>query len=199
MEERPVIAADRTSYTYFPDTQAVATNAAVRILNRSHSITAYVEIPEGGASGVLLAHGGIDSGYAFYLKDGRLKWCHNYVDRERYYVESPEPVSAGAHELRFEFEVTSPPDISEGKGAGGNAQLYVDGALVAAAEVPTTTPLALGLTGGVLCGRATGAPVTPDYAPPAVFTGKLHKVVVDVSGELITDDDATLRMLMARQ
>ena len=199
MEERPAIAADRTSYTYYPGTQAVAMNAAAKVLNRPHSITALVEIPEGGAEGVLLAHGGIDSGYAFYLKDGKLKWCHNYVDRERYYVESPEPVPAGEHELRFEFEVTSPPDISLGKGAGGTAQLYVDGALVAAAQVPTTTPLALGLTGGVICGRALGAPVTPDYAPPAVFTGTLHKVVVDVSGDLIEDDEATLRMLMARQ
>jgi len=199
MEERPVIAVARSSYTYYPGTQAVASDAAVKVLNRSHSITAFAEIPPGGADGVLLAHGGIDSGYAFYMKDGRLKWCHNYVDRERYYVESREPVPAGEHELRFEFEVTSPPDIPAGRGAGGRALLYVDGALTAAAEVPTTTPLALGLTSGVLCGRATGAPVTPDYAPPAVFTGTLHKVVVDVSGDLIEDDEATLRRLMARQ
>lgn len=199
MQERPVIAVARSSYTYYPGTQAVASDAAVKVLNRSHSITAFAAIPPGGADGVLLAHGGIDSGYAFYMKDGRLKWCHNYVDRERYYVESPEPVPAGEHELRFEFEVTSPPDIPAGRGAGGRALLYVDGALTAATEVPTTTPLALGLTSGVLCGRATGAPVTPDYAPPAIFTGTLHKVVVDVSGDLIEDDEATLRRLMARQ
>lgn len=47
--------------------------------------------------------------------------------------------------------------------------------------------------------RAAGAPVTPDYAPPAWFTGTLRKVVVDVSGDLIEDDEAKLRMLMARQ
>lgn len=198
-EERPVIAKDRTSYTYYPGTQSVATNVAAKTLNRSHSITAHVEIPDGGGEGVFLAQGGIDSGYAFYMKDGKLKWCHNYVDKERFYVESAESVPAGEHEFRFEFEVTSPPDIAKGKGAGGRAQLYVDGELVGAAEVPITTPLALGLTGGVMCGRATGAPVTPDYAPPAEFTGTLSKVVVDVSGELIEDDEATLRMLMARQ
>ena len=198
-EERPVIAKDRTTYTYYPGTQSVASNAAVNLLNRSHSITAFVQIPDGGADGVLLSHGGVDSGYSFYLKDGRLKWCHNYVDKERYYVESPDPVPAGEHELRFEFEATSPPDLAKGRGSAGRAQLYIDGELVGAAEVPVTTPLALGLTSGVLCGRATGAPVTPDYSPPAEFGGKLHKVVVDVSGRLIEDDEAKMRMLMARQ
>jgi hypothetical protein len=198
-EERPVIAVDRETYTFYPGTQSVATNATVNLLNRSHSITASVEVPAGGADGVLLCQGGIDSGYSFYLKDGRLKWCHNYVDKERYYVESADPVPAGEHELRFEFEVTSPPDLANGRGSAGRAQLYVDGELVGVAEVPVTTPLALGLTSGVLCGRATGAPVTPDYAPPAEFTGKLLKVVVDVSGRLIEDDEAKMRMLMARQ
>ena len=97
------------------------------------------------------------------------------------------------------FVDTGAPDVASGRGAAGNVQLYVDGKLIGAGEVPVTTPLALGLTGGVVCGRAPGAPVTPDYAPPAEFTGELHKVVVDVSGDLIEDDEAKLRMHMARQ
>lgn len=81
-EERPQIAVDRTSYTYYPGTQPVPANAAARVLNRSHSITADVEIPAGGAEGVLLAHGGVDSGYAFYIKNDKLHWIHNYVARD---------------------------------------------------------------------------------------------------------------------
>ena len=198
-EERPQIAGERTSYVYYPKTQSVASNAAVNVLNRPHSITAEVEIPEAGAEGALLAHGGIDSGYAFYLKDGKLKWCHNYVAREYFYVESEEAVPGGHHELRFEFEVTGPPDVPGGKGAAGRAQLYIDGELVGQAGVPVTTPLAIGLTSGVICGRAPGAPVTPDYQPPFEFTGRIFKVTVDVSGELIEDDEVTLKRLMARQ
>jgi arylsulfatase A-like enzyme len=198
-ELRPTIALPRTSYTYYPGTQPVPSNVGVRVLNRTHSITADVEIAAGGAEGALLVHGGVDSGYAFYLKDGRPKWCHNYVSRERYYVESAEAVPEGRHELRFEFEVTGPPDIPKGKGAPGRAQLYIDGKLVGQADVPVTTPLALGLTSGVICGRAPGAPVTPDYEPPFDFTGILHKVTVDVSGELIEDDEAAMRAIMARQ
>ena len=198
-EERPQIAGVRTSYDYYPGTQAVPANAAARILNRPHSITADVEIPEKGAEGILLAHGGNDSGYAFYVQDGKLHWVHNYVGRAYYHVESVESVPNGRHQLRFEFEVTTPPDIANGKGAGGHAQLYINGKLVGQTDVPVTTPLALGLTSGVVCGRAPGSPVWPGYKPPFEFTGKIHKVTIDVSGELIVDTEAEMRTILARQ
>ncbi len=198
-DERPQIAADRTRYTYYPGTQGVPSNAAVRVLNRPHSISADVEIPPEGAEGVLLAHGGIDSGYSFYMKSGKLHWVHNYVSRTRYHVESVENVPEGRHKLRFEFEVTGKPDVAKGRGTPGRAQLYIDRKLVGQAEVPVTTPLALGLTSGVTCGSAPGAPVTPDYQPPFEFTGKIYSVTVDVSGELIEDKEAETRMVMARQ
>jgi len=198
-DERPQIAIERTHYTYYPGTQGVPSNAAVRVLNRPHSISADVEIPAGGAKGVLLAHGGIDSGYSFYMKGGKLHWVHNYVSRTLYHVESVENVPEGRHKLRFEFEVTGKPDLARGMGAPGRAQLYIDGKLVGQAEVPVTTPLALGLTSGVTCGSAPGAPVTPDYQPPFEFTGKIYSVTVDVSGELIEDKEAETRMVMARQ
>lgn len=60
-------------------------------------------------------------------------------------------------------------------------------------------PLSLGLAGGIVCGADTGARVVADYDPPFSFTGKLHSVTVDVSGELIKDAEAELRKAMARQ
>lgn len=198
-EERPTIADNRTSYTYYPHTQSIPSNAAVKILNRSHSITADVEIPPGGAEGVLLAHGGNDGGYSFYLKGGKLYWVHNYVARSLYQVESVESIPEGRHQLRFEFEVTGEPDIAKGKGTPGRAQLYIDGKLVGDADIPVTTPLALGLGNGVNVGIAPGSPITPDYEPPFQFTGKIHTVVVDVTGELIKDSEAELRAILARQ
>ena len=142
---------------------------------------------------------GVEGGYAFYIKNDKLHWVHNYVARDYYHVESVELVPEGHHQLRFEFEVTGQPDIAKGKGTPGRAQLYIDGKLVGNAEVPVTTPLALGLTSGVRCGSAPGAPVTPDYEPPFEFTGKIHSVTVDVSGELIRDDEAEMRAILARQ
>ncbi len=198
-EERPQIAEDRTRYTYFPGTSSIPGNTAARVLNRSHSITADVEVPAGGASGILFAHGGVDAGYALYLHDGVLTWVHNYVGRDHYYVRSSASVPEGRHELRFEFEVSGQPDLAQGRGAPGVGQLYVDGQLVGAADVPVTTPLVLGLTSGAVVGTSTPSPVCPEYAPPFEFTGTLHSVTVDVTGDLIEDDEATLRMLLARQ
>ncbi|MEM9034339.1 MAG: arylsulfatase [Actinomycetota bacterium] len=198
-EERPTIAAPRTSYTYYPGTQAVPTNAAAIVLNRSHSITAEVEVPEGGADGMLIEHGGTDGGYGLYVLDGRLTWVHNYVAREFHHVRAERPVPAGRHRLRFEFDVTIEPDIAAGRGAGGIGQLYLDGELVGAAEVPVTCPLSLGLTSGVRVGWAPGAPVGPEITPPFEYGGVIHSVTVDVSGDLVEDDEATLRRIMARQ
>ncbi|MBI4831419.1 MAG: arylsulfatase [Candidatus Lindowbacteria bacterium] len=198
-DPRPQIAVARNSYTYYPGTQMIPINACPNVLNRPHSITADVEIPKGGAEGVLLSAGDVQGGYAFYVKDGKLHYIYNYVGSSFSHVESKVAVPEGSHKLRFEFEVTGKPDIRNGKGAPGRGQLYIDKKLVGQADIPLTMPLSLGLAGGIVCGADTGASVTPDYKPPFAFTGKLYGVTVDVSGELIKDDEAALRMVMARQ
>ena len=84
-------------------------------------------------------------------------------------------------------------------GPPGLAQLYVDGKLVGQAEFPYTTPLSLGLTGGIAVGADPGAPVAPFYQTPFKFTGTLFSVNFDVSGDVIKDEEAEMRMIMARQ
>ncbi len=199
LEIRPAIAPPREHYVYYPHTQSVPPNCAANVLNRSHAITADVEIPAGDADGMLLAHGGNDAGYALFIQDRRLRWVHNYVAKEYPTVVSTEPVPEGRHQLRFEFEATAPPDFTTGRGSPGIAQLYIDGRLVGHADVPVTTPLSLGLASGLRVGRAPGSPVCPDYRPPFEFPGTIHSVTVDVSGDLVVDDEATVRMLLARQ
>jgi arylsulfatase len=198
-EERPQIAADRSSYTFFPGTQEVPVNAAANIINRPHSITADVEIPEGGAEGVLISQGGIDGGYSFYVKDGKLQYLYNYVARTFYHVESNTPVPTGKHQLRYEFEVTGKPDVLKGLGAAGLGQLYIDGELVGQVEMEVTNPIMLGLASGVAIGADPGSPVTDKYQAPFDFSGVIHTVTVDVSGELIHDSEAEMRAIMARQ
>ena len=62
-----------------------------------------------------------------------------------------------------------------------------------------TRPRCSSSSKGLSCGYDFGAPVADGYEPPFAFTGTIHSVTVDVSGELITDDEAELRVLMARQ
>ncbi|MFA7468502.1 MAG: hypothetical protein WCY82_09585, partial [Desulfotomaculaceae bacterium] len=197
------IAVERTRNIYFPGTQTIPGNTAVNVLNRSHSITADVEIPKVGAEGVLVSHGGNDAGYSLYVQSNKLCYVHNYVGRSYYRVISSSTLPVGRHLLRFEFAVTGKPDIKKGKGASGQGKLFIDGKMVGQEDIPVTTPIILGLTGGLTAGADPGSPVTPDYKSPFKFTGRIYSVTVDVSEELnpdiATKKEAKMRMAMARQ
>jgi arylsulfatase len=196
--DRPQLTAERTRYEYFPGLSVVPFASAPKVFNRPHSITAEVEIPAGGAEGVLLAQGGVSGGYVLYVKDGRLHYVHNYLSLEEFRVTSTVDLPEGAVALRYEFEPTTPPDFANGRGAGGRGQLYIDDTLVGNAEIPVTVPIIFGLE-GLSCGYDFGEAVTNDYESPFRFTGTIKKVTVDLSGELITDDEAQVALLMAQQ
>jgi len=199
-EERPQITAERKQYTYYPHTQSVPESASPRLLNRSHVICAEVEIPDGGAEGVLLCHGGNTGGYAFFVKDDKLHYVHNYVGAQQFHVASSNGLSGGRHELRFEFERTGEPDLRSGRGAPGRARLFVDDALVGEGDIPVTIPVAIGIGGGLTCGRATPSPITDLYQAPFEFTGELTSVTAEVGKEALShDQEAEMRMVMARQ
>ena len=146
------------------------------------------------------AHGARFGGYALYVKDNRLHYVHNYVGRQEFRLVSTDKVPQGRVALRFEFEMTTPPDIRNGKGAGGRGHLYINGKPVGSTEIPVTCPIVYALAGeGLTCGYDGGQEVTPDYESPFTFSGKIERVTVDVSGSLIVDDQAELRRFMARQ
>ena len=80
-----------------------------------------------------------------------------------------------------------------------NVKLFVDGNPTGSGDLPVTIALQLGLGAGVAVGSDAGAPVMTDYEPPFAFTGKVKKVLVDVTGEAIEDKQAQMRMYLARQ
>jgi arylsulfatase A-like enzyme len=196
--ERPQLTKDRSQYVFYPDLSVVPVGTAPKVFNRPHSITAEVTIPEGGAEGVILAQGGVSGGFVLYIKDGKLHYIHNYLGLHEYKVSSSKDVPMGRNKLCYEFEPTGKPDIASGKGAPGRGQLYFDGKLVGNAESEMTVPIIFGIE-GLSCGYDFGEAVTDGYHAPFRFTGTIHKVTVDLSGELIKDKEAELRVLMARQ
>ena len=202
-DQRPQLAEARTKYVYYPHTQGAPENVAVKVLNRAHSISVDVEIPKGGAEGVLVCHGSNVGGYTFFIKDKKLHYVHNYVAAEEFGVQSTQDVPEGKGELRFEFEPTGKPDFAKGKGTPGHVRLYANGELIGEGDIPVTIPLALGLGGGLAVGRNPGSSVTKQYPPPFEFTGKIIKVTVDVSGKMIQDTaeekKAMAKAAMARQ
>ena len=199
MDPRPQIAEARTSYTYYPNTQMVPSNAGPNVMNRPYSITSDVEIPKGGAEGVLLSAGDVQGGLSFYVQDGNLHYVYSYVGSQFFHIESNVPVPVGRHKLRFEFETTGPMDYKSGKGAPGHGQMFIDDKLVGEGDIPLTMAVMIGLAGGMVCGADTGSPVWDKYQPPYRFTGTLYSTTVDLSGEMIKDSEAEMRIALARQ
>jgi arylsulfatase len=175
---RPRPGARRRRFVYYPGGGSVELIASVNVKNRPHSITADVEIPPGGAEGVLLANGGRFGGFSLYVRDGRLRYAYNYLGRDVHHIVAQESVPAGRSLLAFSFEKTGPQPF----GAGGIGRLYIDGRVVAELEIPRTIPFLAGLADALQCGYDGGAPVTPEYASPFRFTGTLHRVVVELGG-----------------
>lgn len=184
---RPEMSAPRTKYVYFPGTGEMEGSNAVDVRSRSHTITAEVEIPAEGAQGVLLAHGSSFGGYTFFVnKDQKLQFSHNYLGLEEYKVVSSSKLPEGKLTLRWQFQVTGPPDFKSGKGAPGAGKLFVDGNEVGNGKIAMTCPLAYGLSGdGLSCGRDTLTPVSADYHGQGeyVFTGTIRRVIVDVGSD----------------
>lgn len=198
-EERPQISVDRKKYVYYPGTQMVPGNAAPRVINVAHSISVHAVVPKSGAEGVLLSMGGNDGGFSFYVQDGKLTYGYNYVADQRFKVQSESPVPTGEHIFSFEFTPTGKADIAKGKGVPANIKLFVDGERVGNGDLPVTIPLQLGLAAGVAVGADTGAPVMLDYPSPFAFTGKVKKALIDISGDAVEDQEAKMRMYLARQ
>ena len=74
------------------------------------------------------------------------------------------------------------------------AELVVDGAVVARADLRRTAPFRFTLCGeGMCCGYDDGTAVSSTYASPFRFTGLLHDVTVDVSGTPVIDRAAEIR------
>lgn len=196
---RPQISEVLDKSVYYPGTSMIPVNNCPILLNRTHSLTADVEVPEEGADGVLLAAGDVQGGFTFFVQDGKLKYTYNYVGSEFFRIESETEIAPGAHALRYEFEVTGEPDLANGKGAPGIGQLYIDGELVGQTELTVTIPISYGLAGGFTCGADKGSAVCDDYSAPFDYEGKLHRVTVDVTGDVIADPEAEFRKVMATQ
>ncbi|MGH7278028.1 MAG: sulfatase-like hydrolase/transferase [Candidatus Rokuibacteriota bacterium] len=180
----------RTRYVYYPGMARIDRSSAPDVTDRSYGITAEVEIPPAGAEGVLLAAGTRFGGYVLYLKDGRLVHEYVYSETVRHTIVSDAPVAAGARRLRYEFTRT-------GTRQGGGAP-YVDERRVGVNEVPKTWPLH-GIAGGVFCGRDGAVPVSDAYICPFVFTGTIHRVIVELGDDGRRDAAGEARSALAEE
>ncbi len=175
-------------------------NTLINIKNKSHSVTAEVQVPESGAHGVIIAQGGAFAGWSFYAIDGRPKYCHNFVGLTRFTIEGDKPIPAGTHQVRMEFAYDG-----GGVAKGGTVTLYIDGDQVGEGRVEMTVPMIFSMDETADVGSDSGSPVSTDYtAQDSVFTGTVNWVQIDI-GEAAEDLDhmitpeERLKLAMARQ
>jgi arylsulfatase len=193
---RPRPTGRRRRFTYYPGGAPVEMAVAVNVKNRSHSITAEVETDGNGAEGVLLANGGRFGGYSLYVQGGRLCYAYNFLGRVVRTLASDRDVPRGRSFLGMSFEKTGQQPF----GPGGVVRLYIDGQAAGEMHLERTIPFMAGLADNLQCGADMGAPVTDAYRSPYRFTGRIRRVVVDVTGhEPPRDLEQEAVIEMARQ
>jgi len=172
---RPDLMAGRTSLTLYSG-MSVNENSFINLKNASHTITADVEIPAGGANGVILAQGGKFGGLSFYLKDGKPTYQYNFLGLSRYTVAAEKPLPPGKATVQYEFVYDG-----GGLGRGGTGRIFVNGEKVAEGRIDKTQCCLISLDETADVGKSNGTPVSPDYENPFAFTGTIDRVVVDLT------------------
>jgi arylsulfatase len=175
-------------------------NTVISMKNSSHAVTAEFEVPETGASGVIVAQGGAFGGWSLYIHEGKPAYCYNLFGLRLFKVYGDTTLTAGVHQVRMEFTYDG-----GGLGKGGQVVLYADGTQVGEGRVENTQPLLFSADETTDVGSDSATPVSDDYdMRSGRFTGRVHWVQIDVSeaaedlDHLISPEER-MRVAMTRQ
>jgi len=175
MVGRPDLMAGRTSLTVYDGMIGMSENVFINTKNRSHTITAEVQIPKNGANGVILAQAGRFGGWSLYIKDGKPTYTYNWLGLQRYTVAAQQALPAGKSTIRYEFAYDG-----GGVGKGGIGTLFVNGKKVATGRIDRTQCCAFSADEGADVGVDEGTPVIEAYKVPFKFTGKIASVTIEL-------------------
>jgi arylsulfatase A-like enzyme len=191
---RPSHIRGKLHFVYPAGTVRVGERSSPNTKNVHHTLAAEVDIPEGGAEGVLVCCGGSGGGFTLFLKGGRLHWEHNYYNEARYRVSSTEPIPAGRHVLSAEIKVDK-----QGKfGTGGKVILRMGKTQIGEGRFETQIGGFFTANESFDVGCDTCSPVSDQYESPFAFTGQIVRVLVDIS-EASFEDLAEQHKAHARQ
>ncbi len=188
---RPSLTAGRKTFTYSGELSGVPASGAPSILNRAYTITAEVQIPEGGAEGMIVTQGGRFGGYGLFLSKGefgfdrgRVVFLYNLLDLKRTMWEGPE-LEPGRHTIVFQWTPEGP-----GLGKGGTGVLTVDGKEAARNTMDHSTPITFpeDETFDIGMDTRTGVALLEyRYDPPFKFTGKIDRLTFELGPDLASE------------
>ncbi|MBB4802600.1 arylsulfatase [Flavobacterium nitrogenifigens] len=174
---RPSLGGNQKELTYYPGQVALPDAACPRLLNKSWSITADIEVPENGAEGMIVTQGGIVGGYGLYIQNGKPSFVYNNLALERPTISGKDALPKGKVKLLVNFKY-------EGKenevGKGATVSLSVNGSQVAQGHLDRTIPAQISLGEGLDVGMDIGSAVDFNYKLPFAFTGKIEKVTYEL-------------------
>ena len=193
---RPSITAGRNTFTWTAPLTGTPYGDAPSILNASYNFKAEIEVPQGGAEGMLITTGGRFAGYGFYLLKGKPIFNWNLVGLKHVKWQGPEALAPGKHVLEFDFKYDGlgPATLAfndmSGIGRSGTGVLKVDGKVVDTQKMEHTLPFILAWDENLDVGSDTGTPVDDaDYQTPFTFTGKIGKITLFIDRPQLSPAD----------
>jgi arylsulfatase len=166
--------------------------------NKSYSLTAEIEVPKSGATGVIVALGGGVGGWSLYALNGKLKHCYNFFGIKYFFAESTRAIPAGKHQVRMEFKYDG-----GGLAKGGTVSLFVDGKKDGEGRVDMTVPMVFSADETCDVGKETGSPTSTDYGPKDnEFAGQVNWVQIDLGKDdhdHFISPEERFQIAMARQ
>jgi len=193
---RPNITAGRSEFVYTQPMVGLPQGDSPSILNASYTITADIDVPEGGAEGMILTSGGRFAGYGFYLLKGKPVFLWNMIDMKRIKWEGPDALTPGKHTVEFDFKYdglgagTLLYNNMSGLGRGGTGTLKVDGKTVQTQKMEKTLPMILQWDEAFDVGSDTLTGINDaDYKPPFALTAKLDKLTIKVDRPQLSPAD----------
>ncbi len=197
MAGRPTLIHGNTQ-RFYPGMGRLSENSVVSIKNKSFSVTAEVDVPDGGANGVIIAQGGRFGGWAVYATDGRLKFTYNVLGIQEFSTLADEPIPTGTHQVRMEFAYDG-----GGLAKGGDVTLYHDGNPVGTGRVEATQPMVFSADETTDIGYESGTTVSSDYSlATSRFTGHITWVQIDLGDDdhnHLIEPEERFRIAMSQQ
>ena len=179
-----------TRYTFAGDVQNIQKGLVPRVAGRSYAIEAELEIPEGGAEGVILANADFIGGFGLWVdKEGKLNHTYSFLGVESYRQTSTKPLPTGDVSVKMLFEADEPKP-----GTGGNVTLWANGEQIGEGRLDKTAPMMLTSYAGMDVSRDNGLVVDLAYEDkaPYPFTGTVKKVVFDLKPPTTHEDEQAL-------
>jgi arylsulfatase A-like enzyme/uncharacterized membrane protein len=179
-----------TRYTFAGDVQNVQKGLVPRIYGRSYAIEAELEVPEGGAEGVIVANADFIGGWGLWVNEkGLLSHTYSLLGVETYRQTATKPLPSGDVSVKMLFEADE-----QKPGTGGNVTLWADGEQIGEGRLDRTIPFLPTSYAGMDVSRDNGLVVDLDYEDkaPYPFTGRVKNVVFDLKPATTHEDEKAL-------